>query len=292
MTFNLRQRLLSPLWALLLGGLAVGCAESVTAEDEAFGSAAIAEATALIEAHPQRIAGKDSLAVAGWIASRLEGCAPQCVPFETTYGTMCNVLAQGRPVANGAEPVAIVASHFDTKDGIEGFVGANDGASTTGLLITLAQKSELPVLYLFLDGEECKVDYSRKDGLHGAWHAASGKMGLDPGLPVIVIDMLGDKDFTPTLASNGSSTLNHLVYRAAEMLGLPMAASGAIVDDHVPFVTLGWRAIDIIDFWFGPDNAWWHTPEDTMDKVSADSLAKTAALLRVTIDLIREENKR
>ncbi len=269
--------------------LCVGCAERVTPDDYALGEMAFAEAGALVDTHPRRVAGEDSQRVATWLASRLEGCAPELYPFDTSYGTMCNVLAKGKPVAAGEKPIAILASHFDTKAGIENFVGANDGASTTGLLIALAQKSELPVLYLFLDGEECKTAYSRMDGLHGAWYAASGGMGLDKTLPVIVVDMLGDKAFTPSLAGNGSSALNHLVYRAADALDISIGSSGSIVDDHVPFVTQGWRAIDIIDFRYGPENAWWHTSEDTMDKISAESLAQTAVLLRVTLDLIKEE---
>ncbi len=278
--------------------LGVGCSDAVTQDDIVLGEIALSEAKALVEAHPKRVAGEDSEAVTEWIMSRLVGCSRiQCIGFDTPYGKMRNILVPSRPVVEGAKPVAVIASHFDTKAGIENFVGANDGAGTTGLLMAMARVSDLPVLYLFLDGEECRQSYSMTDGLCGAWFVAKhpsyhdSNWGFGSSLPVIVIDMLGDKDFTPSLASNGTPALNRLARRAAESVGLTLADAGPIVDDHVPFVTQGWRAIDIIDFRYGPENAWWHTSDDTVDKLSADSLAKTAALLRAMVDLLKEEQK-
>ncbi len=277
------KRLL-PVFGLCFGAwLGVGCAEEgVSTHDWQIGNDALAEVAALLDAHPRRIAGEDSMVVATWIASRVTGATLH--PFETPYGQMCNVW-----VKSHQRPVAVLASHFDTKSGIEGFVGANDGASTTGLLIALAREGTLPVDYLFLDGEECRVMYSREDGLHGAWFAASGGMGLDPTVPVIVVDMLGDADFTPILANNGTPALNRLLYRAARMLNLPLEGEGTIVDDHLPFVAQGWRATDVIDFEYGPQNAWWHTAEDRIDKLSVASLAQAAALIRLTVQLMNEE---
>ena len=69
-----------------------------------------------------------------------------------------------------------------------------------------------------------------------------------------------------------------------------MGDGGAIVDDHLPFVAEGYRAADLIDFDYGPGNAWWHTAEDTPDKLSADSLARTAALVRRLIDLLEQDH--
>ena len=285
-----RCRLLGvALFALALALSAVACErKGVTAQDRAVGERALQEARALVEAHPARIAGEHSKAVAEWIAGRLPSCAVTQVAFPTAFGEMVNVLALPKA---GHKPVAIVASHFDTKAGIPGFVGANDGASTTGLLIALAEMTELPVAYLFLDGEECREQYAEGDGLLGAWRAArrgAEEMAL-PAVPVIVVDMLGDADFTPGVAENGSPRLKEAVRRAAGRVGVELEDAGKIIDDHVPFLYAGYQAVDVIDFSYGEGNAWWHSPEDTVEKLSAESLAKASALVRETVLLLTKE---
>ena len=265
------------LWMLLT---ASGCGDATEAYAD-LGARALAEAEALVVAHPQRIAGVDSERVAQWICQRL-GTGAELQPFDTPKGTMVNV------VKPHPSPVAILVSHYDTKAGIPGFVGANDGASTTGLLLALAATTELPVTYLFLDGEECLERYTATDGLHGSWYYAKHAAAA-PRPPVIVLDMLGDKVFTPGLASNATYLLNQLIRRAAQRIKLPLADAGEIIDDHVPFLIEGWRAADIIDFDYGPANGWWHTADDTMDKLSAESLARSAALVVEIVQLLKEE---
>ena len=182
-----------------------------------------------------------------------------------------------------AKPVALLATHFDTKGGLSGFVGANDGASTTALLLYLAREDKLPVGYLFLDGEECRTRYSARDGLQGAWHAA--RLPELPRVPVVVLDMLGERDYTPALAVNGSPRLNALIRRAAEAARVPLGAEGNIVDDHVPFLAEGWQAADVIDF----DYAHWHTPGDTLDKLSPEALGHSLRLIRAIVKLLEKE---
>ena len=260
-------------------------------EGASLGVAAYAEMEALLKAHPSRDAGQGSLDAAHWIAARLrdgssgkDASVPQLIPVPGGPGPMANVLY----TPAGVRPVAVLVSHFDTKSGIPGFVGANDGGSTTGLLLALAKhRPNLPVIYLFVDGEECVNTYTSGDGLHGSWHAA--RTGVGGQLPVIVLDMLGDRGFTPALAANGSPWLNGVIRRAAARTGLTLGDAGVMVDDHVPFVACGRRTADIIDFSFGPENAWWHTSEDTADKVSAESLAKAAALVIETVRLLEKE---
>lgn len=232
-----------------------------------------------VEAHPQREAGTPAgRQAAEWIAQAL-GPHAQLQPFTSALGLpMANVY-----LPSPGAPVAILASHFDTKSGIDGFVGANDGASTVALLLHLAQEGKLPVAYLFLDGEECRVRYSAKDGLQGAWHAAL--LAHLPRVPVIVLDMLGDADYTPMLAANGSPRLQTVVRRAAKRLNIPLAEADYIVDDHVPFLACGWQAVDLIDMDYAP----WHTAADTPDKVSAEALAKTLRLVREIVSLLEKE---
>lgn len=274
---------------LLFGIMAIGaalsldgCSEAVSTETR-LGEVALAHAEALIEAYPQREAGVHSEAVAQWIAQQLgEGATLQ--RFKTPHGTMVNVV-KAHP-----KPVAILASHYDTKVGIPGFVGANDGASTTGLLLAIAQETDWPVTLLFLDGEECRNTYTAKDGLHGSWHYAK-TMDATDRVPVIVLDMLGDKDFNPGLAANGSPALNRIIRRAAKRAGVSLTDAGEIVDDHLPFVIEGWQAADLIDFDYGPDNLLWHTAADTMDQLSAESLAKSATIVREVIKSLKKEQE-
>lgn len=270
---------------LAVGVLGVtGCGEPREVERH-LGERALAAAAELIAAHPTRQAGVHSEAVAGWIAEKL-GEGAELQRFETPAGTMVNVV---KPHPN---PVAILASHYDTKVGIPGFVGANDGASTTGLLLALATETDWPVTYLFLDGEECRKSYTAKDGLHGSWHFAKTEQALkEARVPVIVLDMLGDKAFNPGLAANGSPRLNGLIRRAAKRAGVELMDAGEIIDDHLPFVVEGWRAADIIDFEYGPENCWWHTDADTLDKLSADSLAKAATVVREVVSSLIEVQK-
>lgn len=263
--------------------LALGCGGGPTAADRAVGEAALAHAEALCAERPSRDAGRGSVAAAEWIAARLPAEGTQVERFEGAPGPMANVWH-----CRVGRPVAVLASHFDTKAGIPGFVGANDGASTTGLLLALAEEGTLPAAYLFLDGEECRAAYGANDGLHGSWHAArSGRLPRD--VPVIVLDMLGDAGFNPGLASNGSPWLNGILRRAAREAGVEVGDAGAVVDDHLPFVAEGYRAADLIDFEYGPGNAWWHTAQDEPGKLSAGSLARAAAVVRRAVALLERE---
>ena len=105
--------------------------------------------------------------------------------------------------------VIILAGHYDTKSGMKkGFEGANDGGSSSGVLLELARliteagragKLGRTVLIVFFDGEECMVHYGPQDGLHGSRHMASRLVKEDRAREVkgvIVLDMIGDKDLT------------------------------------------------------------------------------------------------
>ena len=196
-----------------------------------------------------------------------------------------NVLA----VIPGRRPCTVVLlSHYDTKAGISpAFIGANDSGSSTGLLLVLARelaaRAPLPceVLVAFVDGEECVRAYGPRDGLHGSRRLAShlrarGKADAVRG--VLVLDMIGDADLRVTLPRNGTPALMSAVFDAAREDGSRSAfglARGTVLDDHVPFLEAGMPAVDLIDFEFGSTpgrNDYWHTDEDTFDKLSAESL--------------------
>ena len=57
-------------------------------------------------------------------------------------------------------------------------------------------------------------------------------------------------------------------------------------DDHIPFAREGVPVADLIDYSYGPNNAYWHTPQDTMDKLSAESLKIVGSVVLETIQLL------
>ena len=182
----------------------------------------------------------------------------------------------------------LLGSHYDTKrlEDVPEFEGANDSASSSALLLELARClaavrpwTGCTVEFVFFDGEECVERYGSRDGLHGSRHYAArirreGTQELYRAM--VLLDMIGDKDLRVTLPSDSDPALARRVFRIAEGQGVRdrfgYYARGKILDDHVPFRRLGIPAIDLIDFAYGPGNAYWHTSQDTLDKLSAESL--------------------
>jgi Zn-dependent M28 family amino/carboxypeptidase len=193
----------------------------------------------------------------------------------------------------------LLLSHFDTKSGIgQAFQSANDGASSTGLLLELARiiaTSGTPrytIQVAFLDGEECSINFDAQDGLHGSRHLAKTlKSQKEDIVAVILVDMIGDRDLHIQLPHNGAGALRACALRAADATGDRdhiALYDGAILDDHQPFLEAGFQAVDLIDFEYGdaPEkNNYWHTPSDTLDKLSADSLAITG---RIVLEMINQ----
>jgi len=112
---------------------------------------------------------------------------------------------------------------------------------------------------------------------------------------VILMDMIGDRNLKIQVPRNSSATLRVLALRAADALNLRQHIGlfdGAILDDHQPFLDRGFVAIDLIDFDYGREpggNDYWHTREDTVDKLSAESLYVTGSIVLKMIDLIAEQ---
>lgn len=201
-----------------------------------------------------------------------------------------NFLGRFRPEL--PERVLYVA-HWDTRPFADASVnlgdqrrpvpGANDGASGVAVLLGVADvlaatPPAVGVDLLFVDGEDWG-DFSGPDALIGSRHYAAR---LDPTrLPLyaVVWDMVGDADLD--IYQEGYS-VQHApevvirVWETADELGhggvFRSEVRYTITDDHIPLIEAGVRAIDVIDFRYGPDNTYWHTPADTPDKVSAESL--------------------
>src|SRR5690606_6446745 len=163
--------------------------------------------------------------------------------------------------------------------------GANDGASGVAVLLGIADAlSAAPpaigVDLLFVDGEDYG-DFSadgRPDALIGSRYYAANRLEPMP-LYAVLFDMIGDRDLRISREGNsiiGAPEVVDLVWGVAAEAGygnvfVPYEGTTA-TDDHVELQQVGIRAIDLIDFSYGPGNSYWHTPEDTIDKISAESL--------------------
>jgi len=205
---------------------------------------------------------------------------------------MNNILAR-RP--GSSDRVIILAAHYDTKLFREfRFVGANDGASGTGLLLALApvlaaRNYNRTIWLVWLDGEEAFRDWTETDSLYGSRHMAA-KLQSEGAVSKIdafvLVDMVGDRDLDIRRETNSTPWLTDLVWDVAHRLGhqryFPNSTQ-TISDDHLPFLEAGISAVDLIDYNYGRNNGYWHTAEDTLDKVSARSLQVVGEVLLETV---------
>jgi Zn-dependent M28 family amino/carboxypeptidase len=166
----------------------------------------------------------------------------------------------------------------------------------------LSGRENEPTIWLaFFDGEEALVRWSNTDGLYGSRHMANGlfKTGdLARVKAMILLDMVGDRDLSIEWESNSTSWLRRIIWSSARKLRYGeyfTERARRITDDHVPFLSYGIPSIDIIDFHYGPksrNNEYWHTSEDTLDKVSATSLKVIGDVVLKSIDPIIEHVRR
>ena len=198
--------------------------------------------------------------------------------------------------------IIVVASHYDTNYPLKdtSYVGANDGGSSTGLLLELASSlrgkklAGASVWLVFFDGEEAFKSWTDTDSDYGSRHLAA-KWQKDGTLKRIkgflLADMIGDRDLEVERDMSSTQWLVDLVGQAAAKYGDQsyfFSRSTSVEDDHTPFLKLGVPCADIIDFNYGYQNSFWHTPQDTMDKLSANSLTVIGDTLLETIQLLNQ----
>ena len=209
---------------------------------------------------------------------------------------MTNLIARFR---GRSDRVIIVSGHYDTFDRLDlHFVGANDGGSSAGFLLALgkllaARDLEDSVWLVFFDGEESLRDWNRNDdNTYGSRHQIKVWKGDGTAQrlkALINVDMIGDADLDLVYEGYSTPWLRDLVWRTARGLRYETAFSTSdtryVEDDHVPFVRAGLNAVNLIDFNYGPRNSYWHTEEDTIDKLSAASFA---VVLHVVSEVLNE----
>ena len=278
--------------SLLLSLVLIVCAcqsragETPKIWEEYSGEKAFAQVQRLVDFGPRPAGSKaveksrdyieDQLRRSGWQVMR------QAFSDDSPQGKVqfVNLIARFSGEKKAASPSFLLCSHYDTKmfDAIR-FVGANDGGSSTGLLLelariigqhpNLARKIEL----VFFDGEEAFVRFSETDGLYGSRYFAK-QLQRDDAKQFragILFDMVGDRSLDITLPADSPPEIARDIFAAAEALksrSYFTYLDRGMTDDHTPLNAIGIPMIDIIDF----DFPWWHTADDTIDKISAHSL--------------------
>ena len=213
--------------------------------------------------------------------------------------TMTNYIVKFPGTKDG---IIVLASHYDTNYPLKdtGYVGANDGGSSTGLLLQLANSFRgkkldgYSVWLVFFDGEEAIKGWTDADSTYGSKHLAD-KWQADGTLKRIkaflLADMIGDKDLDVVQDVSSTPWLLELLGQAAAKYGDQsyfFQTREAVGDDHTPFLQKKVPSADIIDFNYGYQNAFWHTPQDTMDKLSAQSLTIVGDVFLEAIQLINQ----
>ena len=265
----------------------------------------------IVKFGPRPLGSANHKKVEAYIVSRLKGDDVENDTFtaDTPEGKfpVHNIIAKYPGTKDG---IMVVASHYDTNYPLRktSYVGANDGGSSSGLLLELANqlrgktRDGYSVWLVWDDAEEAmKPDGSgglpeempfKDDSLYGVMHLAE-KWQADGTLKKIkaflLADMIGDADLNIDHDLNSTPWLESVVYEAAKRLGYQSHFFGhdnQVSDDHLPFMKRGVACADLIDFMYGYNNVFWHTPQDTVDKLSPKSLAIVGSVILETIRIL------
>ena len=204
----------------------------------------------------------------------------------------------------GKKPgIVVFASHYETNIWLpKSYVGANDGGSSTGLLLEFARlfrqqvkngpMDGYSVWLVFDDAEEAMQRNWSNDSLYGTTHLAQKwqQDGTSKQIKAFLLaDMIGDADLNIEHDGNSSPRLQMIAYVAAEHYGYQShfyARDTTIEDDHLPFIKIGVPVMDFIDLDYGYNNSFHHTPEDTLDKLSPKSLEISGDVMLGTLALL------
>jgi len=254
---------------------------------------------------PRPIGSANHKKVEDYIHQHLQGIDVENDNFEveTTEGKfpVHNIIAKFPGSRDG---IIMLASHYDTNYPLRNtsYVGANDGGSSSALLLEIAnqlrgkRRDGYSVWLIWDDAEESmRLPWYDPESLYGVRHLAQ-KWQADGTLKKVkgflLEDMIGDADLNIEQEANSTPWLQSLVYQAAIRLGYQshfFARHFPMIDDHMPFIQFGVPAVDLIDFDYGYNNVFWHTPQDTVDKLSPKSLEIVGAVTLETIQLLDKQ---
>jgi glutaminyl-peptide cyclotransferase len=217
-----------------------------------------------------------------------------------------NIIGKFNATGDLKQKIFILAGHYDTLFQ-PGFIGANDGASSTAILLAFAdalagQKTKLQIWLVWTDLEEAVKAFDNDDGLYGSRHlarklAANGTASRVAGF--FLLDMIGDKDLSVARETGSTRWLQDFIAQAARELGYGQYFfhyEAGIVDDHVPFLESGIAAVDVVDAMYGRMGSGFdsmgefhHSNTDTMDKISPHSLEVVGRTVLRTVELLDKQ---
>ncbi len=210
---------------------------------------------------------------------------------------MANVIAA---IPGSSRQRIVIGGHYDTKLYRQfRFVGANDGGSSTAMLLELARvlakrKGPFTIELVFFDGEEATLpEWSGTDNTYGSRHyveEATRTGTLKDVRAMLLVDMVGDRDLNIRRETHSSNWLTDIIWASARSLGHQeyfLDESEPIEDDHVNFLKAGVPSVNVIDL----DYRAWHTPDDTIDQVSARSLQVVGDVIVHALPKIEERLK-
>jgi glutaminyl-peptide cyclotransferase len=250
---------------------------------------------------PRPLGSANHKKVEDYIALRLKGDTVEDDSFtaDTPEGKfpVHNIIAKFAGTKDG---IVLVASHYDTNYPLRNtsYVGANDGASSSALLLEMANQVRgkkldgYSVWLIWDDAEEAMRTWSDTDSLYGIRHLAQ-KWQDDGTLKKIkaflLADMIGDADLNIDRDLNSTPWMEALIGESATRLGYQshfFARENQVSDDHLPFMQRGVPCADLIDFDYGYNNVFWHTPQDTVDKLSPKSLQIVGQTMLESINIL------
>lgn len=256
----------------------------------------------LVAYGPRPIGSENHKKVERYILAHLEGDRLEQDDFEITISEgrfpVHNIIAKFPGTRDG---IIVIASHYDTNWPLRhtAYVGANDGASSSGLLLEIAnqlrgKKREGYAVWLLWDDaeESMKLPWVDAESLYGVRHVAQKWQddGTIKNIKAFILeDMIGDADLNIDRVANSTPWLADLVYEAATRVGYQshfFSRQLDVEDDHKPFLERDVPAVDLIDFNYGYNNVFWHTTQDTIDKLSPKSLAIVGTVTLETLRLL------
>jgi glutaminyl-peptide cyclotransferase len=218
-----------------------------------------------------------------------------------------NIIGKFNVGADPKQEIFILAGHYDTLFQ-KGFIGANDGGSSTAILLAFADalggqkttlKTTMQIWLVWTDLEEAINSFTGDDGLYGSRHlaqklTANGMRSRIRGF--FLLDMIGDKQLGVARETESDRRLQDFISRAARQLGYGQyffQYDVGIIDDHVPFIRAGIPAVDVVDAQFGrmgpafdSMGEFHHGNTDTIDKVSQKSLEVVGRTILLTVELL------
>ena len=291
---------------LVLFGLTL-CAQSLKAADSSAAPSfnsdrAMKYVKEIVAFGPRPIGSANHKKVEDYILSHLKGDNVESDAFiaDTPEGKfpVHNIIAKFPGTKDG---IIVLASHYDTNYPLRDttYIGANDGASSSALLLEIAnqlrgkKRGGYSVWLLWDDAEESmKLPWVDPESLYGVRHIAE-KWQADGTLKKIkaflLADMIGDADLNIEHEQHSTPWLEDLVYQAATRLGYQSHFFGrtmAVEDDHLPFLKQGVPSADLIDLDYGYNNVFHHTTEDTVDKLSPNSLEIVGSVILESIRML------